>query len=253
LHSIVSYWEGLPLSTPYTSLEEFLKTEGAVILLDKPLGWTSFDATNKVRIHLKYQYGIPKIKVGHAGTLDPLATGLLLLCVGKTTKQIAQLQDMTKTYTGTITLGATTPSFDAETEVSMEMPTAHITHQMIYDTALAMTGSQMQEPPLFSAIKLNGKRAYLMARKEEEVTLASRPVVIYAFKITGINDVHVQFEVTCSKGTYIRALARDFGKALNSCGYLTALRRTKIGDYDVKNALIVEKIDQAFTPYLPES
>lgn len=214
--------------------------------MDKPLEWTSFDVANKLRAHLKYHYDIPKMKVGHAGTLDPLATGLLLVCVGIKTRSISLLQEMKKTYTGTFRLGATTPSFDAETQISEVMPWEHITQKMITQAANSFVGEIMQEPPLYSAIKLGGKRAYDMARSQKEVVLMPRPVTIYEFEITGVENQEVEFIITCSKGTYIRSVARDFGRILGSCAYLTSLRRTHIGEYNVENAFTIHNYDEAF-------
>jgi tRNA pseudouridine55 synthase len=235
------------LDQEYYNLEEHLRQTGLILPMDKPLGWTSFDVTNKVRVHLKHREEVPKMKAGHAGTLDPLATGLLLVCVGKATKQISRLQEMAKTYTGTILLGSTTPSFDGETEVSGTAPTDHITTGMILDAAARLTGPLMQVPPLYSAVKLDGRRAYKMARNQEDVTLPPRAVEIYNFKVTEIVALQVHFEIECSKGTYIRAIARDLGEILGSCAYLTALRRTKIGDYNVENAWKLEQLGEAFS------
>ncbi|MFO7722684.1 MAG: tRNA pseudouridine(55) synthase TruB [Bacteroidales bacterium] len=230
----------------YYNLEEYLRQVGTILPMDKPMDWTSFDVTNKVRVHLKHREEIPKMKAGHAGTLDPLATGLLLVCIGKATKQITRLQEMPKTYTGTILLGVTTPSFDGETEISATAPTDHITPGMILDAATRLTGPLMQVPPLFSAVKIEGRRAYKMARNHEDVSLPARAVEIYHFQVTEIVDLQVHFEIECSKGTYIRAVARDLGEMLGSCAYLTSLRRTRIGDYRVENAWKVEQLDEAF-------
>ncbi len=208
--------------------------------------WTSFDVTNKIRVHLRYRHNIPKIKVGHAGTLDPLATGLLLVCVGHTTRQIISLQDMEKTYTGTILLGSSTPSFDAETPVTKVMPVDHISPEMIRQAAADLTGEIMQVPPLYSAVKQGGVRAYAMARKNREVTLLPRPITIHRFDITRIEGLLIGFEITCSKGTYIRSVARDLGAALGTCAYLTELRRTRIGYYNVSDAYTPEQLDEAF-------
>lgn len=225
-----------------------------VVPIDKPLGWTSFDVVNKVRIYVKYRLGLPGVKTGHAGTLDPLATGLLLLCLGKATRTINTLQDLPKTYTGTIRLGETTPSFDAETPVCQTAPTHHITPQMIIRAASALTGDLMQEPPLFSAIKTDGKRAYLMARNNENVVLPKRPVTVYSFKTGTLENNELPFEIHCSKGTYIRSLARDLGLELGSCAYLSSLRRTAIGNFNADNAFTVETLDDAFAQFLqPES
>lgn len=213
--------------------------------MDKPLGWTSFDVINKVRVHLKYAYRLPKIKVGHAGTLDPLATGLLLVCLGKATRQITELQELGKRYTGIIRLGETTPSFDGETEISETMPWQHITADQIHAMANQLSGPQMQIPPLYSAIKLDGQRAYKMARKQIDAEIPARPVVIQHFLITQINQQDLHFDIACSKGTYIRSLARDLGLLLGSCAYLTQLQRTNIGHYDVANAFGLEDFDTA--------
>lgn len=210
---------------------------GKVLLIDKPLHWTSFQAVNKVRWALKKKFGLKKIKVGHAGTLDPLATGLLVLCTGKFTKKIQELQAESKEYTGTITLGATTPSYDLETEIDRTYPVEHISEQMILQAAASLTGRIQQVPPLYSAIKKDGVRLYEKARKGELMEIKPREVEVFAFEITGIQMPEVHFRITCSKGTYIRSIASDIGKALDSGAYLSKLRRTKSGDFDVSNAL----------------
>ncbi|HEY4538997.1 MAG TPA: tRNA pseudouridine(55) synthase TruB [Faecalibacter sp.] len=210
--------------------------EGHVFLIDKPLDWTSFDVVNKIRWNIRKAYNLKKIKVGHAGTLDPKATGLLLVCTGKMTKSIDQLQAQEKTYTGTIKLGVTTPTYDLESEEDQTFPTAHLTEELIHETTKQFIGEIQQFPPMHSAIKVDGKRLYELAREGQEIERKSRTITIYDFKITKIDLPFVDFECHCSKGTYIRSLAFDFGKALNSGGYLTALRRTKIGEYDVVNA-----------------
>jgi tRNA pseudouridine55 synthase len=210
--------------------------EGALFLIDKPLHWTSFDVVNKLRFALRKASGNKKIKVGHAGTLDPLASGLLLVCCGKYTKSIDNLQAMTKEYTGTIKLGATTPSYDAETEENAHFPFEQLTEADIRAAVQQFLGDIQQFPPAFSAIKVEGKPLYLAARKGEEVELKARSLTIYEFEISRIELPYVDFRVSCSKGTYIRSLAHDFGKALNSGAYLSALRRTKIGEYNVKDA-----------------
>lgn len=210
---------------------------GKVLLIDKPLTWSSFQAVNKLKYILKRKYDLPKkFKIGHAGTLDPLATGLLIICTGKFTKKITEIQAQIKEYTGTIVLGATTPSYDLETEVDATFPTAHITEALILETTLKFLGEIDQKPPVFSAIKKDGKRLYEHARAGEEVEIQSRKTTIYEFEITRIQLPEVDFRVQCSKGTYIRSLAFDFGIALQSGAHLSALRRTKIGDYDVTNA-----------------
>jgi tRNA pseudouridine55 synthase len=211
--------------------------EGQVLLIDKPLHWSSFQAVNKVKWSLKKHLDLKKIKVGHAGTLDPLATGLLIICTGKFTKRIMELQGMEKEYTGTITVGATTPSFDLETEVNETFLTEHIDDDLIHETVKQFVGEIDQQPPVFSAIKKDGKRLYEHARKGEEVEIAFRKTTIHEFEITRIALPEIDFRVVCSKGTYIRSLANDFGKALGSGGHLTALRRTKIGNYSVEGAI----------------
>lgn len=214
--------------------------EGQLFLLDKPLNWTSFDVVNKIRYRIKKEFGIKKIKVGHAGTLDPLATGLLIICAGKKTKQINDFMGLPKTYTGTIILGASTPSYDLETEVDQEFPTSHITEELIHQSTSQFEGDIMQRPPNFSAIKKGGVKAYDAARKGEDLKLEPRPVHISSFTVTAIRGKEVDFEVHCSKGTYIRSLAHDFGKALSSGAHLSALRRTAIGEFSVENAISVE-------------
>jgi tRNA pseudouridine55 synthase len=228
--------------------EDFL--EGQVILIDKPLTWSSFQAVNKLKYLLKREFDLPKkFKIGHAGTLDPLATGLLIICTGKFTKKITEIQAQTKEYTGTVTVGATTPSYDLETEINQTFPTSHITPELIQETTLQFIGEIDQKPPVFSAIKKDGKRLYEHARAGEEVEISSRKTTIYEFEITQINLPNIDFRVTCSKGTYIRSLAYDFGSALQSGAHLSALRRTKIGDYDVKNACIPEQFLQTITDH----
>ncbi len=213
---------------------------GQVLLIDKPLHWTSFQVVNKLRWHIRKRFDIKKIKVGHAGTLDPLATGLLIICTGKQTKNINEYQGQIKEYTGTITVGATTPSFDLETEIDRQYPTEHITDDLIRETTTKFIGTIQQKPPIFSAIKKDGKRLYELARKGESTEIKSREVSISTFEITKIAMPHLTFRVVCSKGTYIRSLANDFGIALNSGAHLSELRRTKIGDFDVSKALSIE-------------
>ena len=225
------------------SAEEYL--EGQVILIDKPLTWSSFQAVNKLKYILKRKYDLPKkFKIGHAGTLDPLATGLLIICTGKFTKKITEIQAQTKEYTGTITVGATTPSYDLETEINATFPTEHITEALIIDTTKQFLGEIDQKPPVFSAIKKEGKRLYEHARAGEEVEIAARKTTIYEFKITKINLPEISFRVQCSKGTYIRSLAFDFGIALNSGAHLSELRRTKIGAYSVVNGVTPENFEK---------
>lgn len=213
-------------------------------MLDKPYEWTSFDVVNKVRVQLRMKMQIKKIKVGHAGTLDPLATGLLVICTGRATKKIANLQGLNKTYTGTIKLGSTTPSFDLETEEDEHFSTEHIKEEMIHDTAHSFLGEQLQRPPTFSAKQINGERAYVKARKGEDFIVPPKQITINRFEITDINMPHVSFEVDCSTGTYIRSLAHDFGKVLKSGAHLTSLRRTKVGEYHVENAFNAEKFGE---------
>ena len=210
--------------------------EGHVFLIDKPLDWTSFDAVNKIRWNIRKAYNLKKIKVGHAGTLDPKATGLLLICTGKWTKRIDEFQAQEKVYTGTIKLGVTTPTYDLESEEDQTFPTAHLTEEIIHEATKQFIGEIEQFPPMHSAIKVDGKRLYELAREGQEIERKARKITIHDFKITKIDLPFVEFECNCSKGTYIRSLAYDFGKAVNSGGYLTALRRTKIGDFDVINA-----------------
>ncbi len=221
-------------------LKPFDFIEGEVILIDKPLHWTSFDVVNKLRWKIKNFLGVKKIKVGHTGTLDPLATGLLIICTGKKTKSIESFQDLPKIYSGTITLGATRPSFDMETEINETFDTAHITEELILKMAKEMEGEQEQMPPIFSAKKVDGKTAYNLARAGKEVVLKTKKINILSFEISQIRNNEVDFLIECSKGTYIRSIAYDFGIKLNSGAYLSALRREKIGDYSVENADNVE-------------
>ena len=214
---------------------------GQVLLIDKPLTWTSFQVVNKLRWEIRQRFNIKKIKVGHAGTLDPLATGLLIICTGKQTKQIDTYQGQVKEYTGTFTLGATTPSYDLETEIDNTFSTAHITEELLHETTKQFTGEIQQKPPIFSAIKKDGKRLYELARKGETTEIKERTVTISSFEITEIKLPEVGFRIICSKGTYIRSIAFDYGKALNSGGHLSALRRTKIGNFSVDDALSVEE------------
>ncbi len=226
-------------------VEDFLN--GKVLIIDKPLNWTSFQVVNKIRWAIRKKFNLKKIKVGHAGTLDPLATGLLIVCTGKMTKNINEYQAENKEYTGTITLGATTPSFDLETEIDRSFPIEHITEELIYATAESFTGLIKQKPPIYSAIKKDGIRLYELARKGEETDIKSREVHIFDFEITKIELPVVHFRIVCSKGTYIRSIANDFGKALKSGGHLSSLRRTKSGAFDLSEAIspesFVEKLN----------
>ena len=220
--------------------------DGQVLLFDKPLEWSSFQLVNKVRWLIRSNLNIKKIKVGHAGTLDPLATGLMIICTGKFTKRINEFMGQEKEYTGTFTLGGTTPSYDLETEIDETFSIEHITEEAIYSFAKANTGTIQQRPPVFSALKKDGKRLYEYARAGEEVDIPLRETVIHSFEITRIALPEVDFKVSCSKGTYIRSLAYDFGKGLESGAHLTALRRTKIGEYSVDSATTVEAFVKAF-------
>ncbi|MFD2822825.1 tRNA pseudouridine(55) synthase TruB [Lacinutrix iliipiscaria] len=219
---------------------------GQVLLIDKPLHWTSFQVVNKMRWEIRQAFNIKKIKVGHAGTLDPLATGLLIICTGKMTKQIDTFQGQIKEYTGTIVLGSTTPSYDLETEIDNTFPIHHINKDLVEETTKQFLGEIDQFPPIFSAIKKEGKRLYEFARAGESVEIKSRKITIEAFEITRFEGNEVDFRVVCSKGTYIRSLAHDFGKALNSGAHLSALRRTKIGDFHVDNAQTLDAFIQQF-------
>lgn len=216
--------------------------EGAALLVDKPLGWTSFDVVNKIRYALRKSLDIRKIKVGHAGTLDPLATGLLIICTGKFTKKIDEYQALYKRYDGNFKLGAITPSYDAETEETELFPIDKLTEKAIYDNVAQFLGDIQQYPPMFSAIKVDGEPLYKLARKGEEIELKPRDVTIYDFKISHIQLPEVGFEVKCSKGTYIRSLAYDFGKQLDNGAYLTKLRRTHIGEHSLENAWNLEEL-----------
>lgn len=216
---------------------------GAVLLFDKPLRWTSFDLVKKVR-------GITRVKkVGHAGTLDPLATGLLIICTGKKTKEIDTFQAQIKEYTGTFFIGATTPCYDMEQPVDKVYESAHITEEMIRETAKQFTGSIDQTPPPHSAVKIDGKRAYDLARAGKEVAVKSRTIEIETFEITGIALPMVSFRVVCSKGTYIRSLAHDFGKALGSGAYLSSLVRTRIGEFRLDDAITIDAFSEQHSKY----
>lgn len=227
--------------------EEF--KAGQVLLFDKPLDWTSFQLVNKVRWLIRKNFKIKKIKVGHAGTLDPLASGLLIICTGKATKTIDLIQGQEKEYTGSITLGATTPSYDLETEVDATYPIDHLSEEKIREATNAFLGEIQQYPPVFSALKKDGKRLYEYARSGEDVKISARNVQISEFEITGIEMPKVHFRVVCSKGTYIRSLAHDFGKELGTGGHLSALRRTRIGEHSVKEA---HDLDSFINEYLSQ-
>lgn len=214
--------------------------QGAFILLNKPYEWTSFDLVNKIKFKIKHKLRVKKIKVGHAGTLDPLATGLMIVCVGKYTKKIDTYQSQVKEYIATLQLGATTPSFDLETEIDQEYPTEHISRELIDETLKGFIGSIEQRPPDYSAVKVNGKRAYEYARKGQEVEIKKKTLVIDEIEVLEFEENVLKIRVVCSKGTYIRALARDIGQALNSGAHLTALQRTQIGDFKIDDAIEIE-------------
>ena len=214
--------------------------DGKMLLVDKPLTWTSFDVVKYIRKSLVSKFKIKRIKVGHAGTLDPLATGLLIICIGKQTKQISIYQNLSKTYTGKFKLGETTPSYDAETEVNNSFNYDHIKEKDIINLSQKFTGKLMQKPPIFSALKKNGKRMYEYARENKKIEIQEREINIYEFEIIKFTNPYIEFKITCSKGTYIRSIANDFGKKLNSGSYLSELRRINIGEFSVLNALQIE-------------
>lgn len=221
--------------------------EGAVLLIDKPYKWTSFDVVGKVRGMLRAKLKKKNIKVGHAGTLDPLATGLLILCTGKLTKKIEEYQAQEKEYTGTFYLGATTPCFDLEKPVDKHFPTGHITEKMIHEATRSFIGDIQQIPPLFSAVWIDGERAYELARRGEAAEVKAKPVTISQFEITAIRMPEVDFRVVCSKGTYIRSLARDFGAALGSGAHLTKLCRTRIGEFRLEDAISLDELQKTIS------
>jgi tRNA pseudouridine55 synthase len=214
---------------------------GQILFIDKPLNWTSFQVVNKIRWAIRKKFHIKKIKVGHAGTLDPLATGLLVICTGKFTKKINEFQAASKEYTGTITLGATTPSYDLETEIDQTFSTDHISPLAIQQAAKTFLGKIQQKPPLYSAIKKDGIRLYEIARKGENTEINSREIEVFSFDITHIEMPAISFKILCSKGTYIRSIANDFGKILHSGAHLSELRRTKSGTFDLSEALSPEE------------
>ncbi|MCZ2394468.1 MAG: tRNA pseudouridine(55) synthase TruB [Chitinophagales bacterium] len=216
--------------------------EGKVILIDKPLDWTSFDIVNKIKYALKKKF--PKIKVGHAGTLDPKATGLLIVCTGKFTKKITEIQDQYKIYSGSFFLGATTECYDTEKPVNQTFDISHITEQDIYENVQYFLGKIEQTPPAHSAIKIQGKNAYEFARKGEDIIMKSREVFIYSFDITKIELPYIFFKIKCSKGTYIRSIAHEFGKKLNNGAYLTSLRREMIGEYSLEDSWEIQNFIQ---------
>lgn len=220
--------------------------KGELILIDKDINWTSFDVVSKIRNFIKKKFNLKKIKVGHAGTLDPLATGLLIICYGKMTKEIDRFIGLDKSYSGKMIIGSSTPSHDLETKPNVFYQTDHINEKLIYDKADEFIGEIMQKPPIFSAVKKNGVRSYKLARKGEQVNLQERKITIQDFKITEINFPELSFEVNCSKGTYIRSLINDFGKALKSGAHLTELRRTKIGEFSVNDSLKIMDFIKTF-------
>jgi tRNA pseudouridine55 synthase len=218
--------------------------EGQILLFNKPVYWTSFDLVNKVRTIIRTSMGIKKIKVGHAGTLDPLASGLMIICTGKATKKIDEFRDLDKEYIATIHLGETTPSFDLETATDNHYPTDHITEQIVTETLRGFLGELKQLPPLYSAKQIDGKRAYEFARKGIHKDLVPVSVFFREIELLSFNMPETKVRIVCSKGTYIRSFARDFGEALKSGGYLSALERTAIGSYHLKNAFDLEKFNQ---------
>jgi tRNA pseudouridine55 synthase len=224
------------------TVEDFL--DGQILLINKPLGWTSFDVVRKIKNLIRTKYSLKKIKVGHAGTLDPLASGLLIVCTGKFTKRISELQGQAKIYTGDITLGGTTPSYDLETEVDATFETSHISEELIKKTTSQFTGKIDQKPPIFSALKRGGERLYEKARRGESIEIEARKVSVHAYDITKIEMPKVSFEIKCGKGTYIRSIAYDFGLALNSGAHLSKLCRTAIGDYQLADALDVSNFEK---------
>lgn len=232
----------IPLPQPLNDVPSADFKAGTVLLVDKPQGWTSFDVVNKIRHRLKRRLQVKKIKVGHAGTLDPMATGLLIICTGKFTKRIDEYQGMPKEYTGTIKLGASTPSYDAETEPDHTFPTEHITESDLEKARAGLTGDIEQLPPMFSAIKVDGQPLYKRARKGEKIEVKSRPVSVYRFDITKNEMPEVSFLIECSKGTYIRSIAHDLGKSLNSGGHLIKLCRTKIGKFSLEDAWNLDEL-----------
>jgi len=214
--------------------------EGEVLYFDKPLKWTSFAVVNKIRYHICRKLGVKKLKVGHAGTLDPLATGVMIICTGKATKRIEEFQYHTKEYVATLQLGATTPSYDLEKEIDATYPTEHITRELVEETLKRFIGSIEQIPPAFSACKIDGERAYDLARKGEEVNLKPKTLVIDEIELLECNLPEIKIRVVCSKGTYIRALARDIGEALNSGAHLIGLVRTRVGKVKLEDCMQVE-------------
>lgn len=214
---------------------------GEIIIIDKPLGWTSFDAVKRLRGAIQRRLNVRKFKVGHAGTLDPLATGVLIVCTGRATKRITELQEGMKEYVAEVKFGATTPSYDLEKEIDATYPWEHITRERIEEVLPRFIGHVMQVPPVFSAVKVDGKRAYNYARKGKEVEIKAKPLEIKELEVLNWEAPKLTLRVLCSKGTYIRALARDLGEAMNSGAHLTALRRTRVGDYTIDDAMSLDK------------
>ena len=225
-----------------SSSDEFLN--GVTLLIDKPFGWSSFDVVKRIKYLIQKKYNLKKLKVGHGGTLDPLATGLLIICVGKFTKKLGQIQKEKKTYVGTITLGASTPSYDLETTIDKNYETSHITEDLVYKTTKKFVGEINQKPPIFSALKQDGERLYKKARRGENIPLKERTVYIRKFEITSIKNLNVNFEIRCSKGTYIRSIANDFGLALNSGAHLSKLSRTAIGEYSLSESIDIKTFER---------
>jgi tRNA pseudouridine55 synthase len=225
--------------------------DGELLLVDKPVGWTSFDVVNHIRVVIKRYLNIPKLKVGHAGTLDPLASGLLILCTGPMTKQIQNFQDQDKTYTGTMQLGLTTPSYDLETEPDATYSFENISAEQLEQARIKFLGTIEQLPPVYSAVKIDGKRAFNYARKSQDVVMKSRVVEISEFSLTSVELPYIKFQISCSKGTYIRSLVSDFGKALDNGAVLTKLRRTRIGDFSIENAWELVALKEVITGVEP--
>ena len=225
---------------PLSSLDEILT--GKILLINKPQNWTSFDVVKKIKSIVKQKHNISKVKIGHAGTLDPLATGLLIICTGKFTKKIAEIQEQKKTYIGELILGKTTPSYDLETSFDAHFPTQHINHEMLIAASKSFIGKINQTPPLYSALKVKGERLYHKARRGEKVKISSRKVEISNFILTDILLPKIQFKIVCSKGTYIRSIAYDFGKKVDSGAYLSSLKRTKIGEYMLSNSFEISDL-----------
>jgi tRNA pseudouridine55 synthase len=229
--------------------KDFDFIQGEILVLDKPLDWTSFDLVQKVRNMLCRMMKIKKLKIGHAGTLDPKATGLMVLCTGKSTKRIDDIQADEKEYIALLKVGATTPSFDRETEEDQQYPTAHITRELLETTLPSFVGTIEQVPPAFSAVKIDGKRAYKFARKGKEVELKAKLLVIREIELLRFEPPEIELRVVCSKGTYIRALARDIGNAVNSGAYLLGLKRTRIGEYTIDQSLTITELNEILSAH----